>query len=121
MRIFGNSPSVNMWRKHYESMGNGHLKRNRTRVSGRAGFVNTYQVNNVQSGGGNVSPIKLVSPTEASVDQAKMQIQHSKVQNSLNQRNSSVQKKKQPPKAKRKKTSPNSIKKKQRKIQDIFS
>ena len=110
-----------MWRKHYESMANGSLRRNRTQVNGRVGFVNTYQVNNVQSGGGSVSPIKLVSPTEASVDQAKMQIQHSKVQNSPNQRNFSLQKKKQHPKTKRKKASPNLNKRKRRKIQDIFS
>ena len=127
MRIFGNTPSVNMWRKHYENMADGKLKRSRIRVNTRGGFVNTYNVNKVQAGGGSVSPIKIVSPTEASVEQAKKQIQQAKVQDSKNQQIFSPQKKKTYPqkrkssaKPKGKKSSTNPPKKK-RKVQDIFS
>ena len=128
MRIFGNSPSVNMWRKHYENMADGNLKRSRIRVNTRGGFVNTYHVNRVQAGGGSISPIKIVSPTEASVEQAKKQIQQSKIEDSKNQQIFSPVKKKRTYSQNRKsstkfkgKKSTTKPAKKKRKVQDIFS
>ena len=72
-----NNPSVNIWKKHYETMANGQGKNKQKQSNTRRGLTKTYRVKGLQTGSGNKKPsIEVVSPAEAVVNQAKMQIQH---------------------------------------------
>ena len=78
MRIIGESPSVNEWREHYLSMVKGERKRKPTAIRGR-GQVHTYLISKKQSGSGIANPIKVISPVEANVEQAKKLIEREAV------------------------------------------
>ena len=74
MRIIGESPSVNEWRQHYLSMLKGERKKKPTSNRAR-GQVQAYVITKNQTGSGISTPIKVISPVEANVEQAKKLIE----------------------------------------------
>ena len=58
-----NNPSVNIWKKHYETMANGQGKNKQKQSNTRRGLTKTYRVKGLQTGSGNKKPsIEVVIP-----------------------------------------------------------
>ena len=117
MRVIGKPVGVEGWRRHYEAMASGELSRKRIKNRRGRGRSYLYQVKSNQSGSGKVAPIKIISPTEANIEQAKKLIVNKrkiiKKSNSL--------KRKRPYKKSSGKSSKKKNKRKKRKVNDIFS
>lgn len=117
MRVIGKPVGVDGWRKHYQAMSLGELSRKRMKNRRAPGKSHLYHIKSEQSGGGSNSAVKVISPIQAGIAQAK-KIVEAKQQEKTVQRK---QTNKRAPK-KQKKTSKTTRKKGgKRRIKDIFS
>lgn len=101
MRVIGKPVGVDGWKQHYQAMSVGELSRKRMKHRRAPGKSHLYHLKSEQTGGGTNTAVKVISPIQAEIAQAKKIVENKQRAKTV-KRKEVVRKKRSPPKPRKK-------------------